>query len=283
MSGTTEKEQIDAEKQKRIDEGAAYINEIVTRARSGDESVVPRLRELLDSHPELWTSTQNLSECALFTWANLICGKDLVLREAIIRDFRLRVECLMSAEPGQMERMLATQVGFFRMQLLHAETVLGQMSAQGFTKASETVDKRITAAQKRLSRAQKDLRAFQKASGVEPVSKSANRQGHAETELDPAQRAAAEVDTSPNRQSAQETANPVPDSTTEVPLKPPVPGTERVVTSKNVLEENEVPNDSVFSALFDNPQADVDHDADLNEESRRKSKDREKLRQQVRS
>lgn len=251
MSGTTTKTPtMTVEQQEAFAQETARVNGILQRARSGDESAVPELQQLLNKRPELWASTPDLQQCTLHTWATTIAGSDFLLREAIIRDYRIRVHVLMSRNPCQMEQMLANQVGFFRLQLLHAETVLGQMASGGFSKASDTVDKRITAAQKRLSRAQNALLTYQKAHGLTPLSKPvASPPKRPGSGLDPVQRAAAEILADAKTKAAREHQAVTTDQPTEVPLRPPIAGTERMVTSESMLADNEVPNDSVFSAL----------------------------------
>lgn len=257
MSGTTKEDsRLTEEQRAAIARKIQHVNQVLARARTGDETILPELRKLLDEEPKLWTEVADLAECTIFAWAKLISGKNLLMREAIVRDFWARTATLISRKAGPMERMLGQQVALCRLQLLHAESVLAQSANDAFTKKADVVDKRITACQKRLSRAHKDLLAYQRSQGITAVTVATKS---AEGGLDPAQRAAADLNAASNRSS-----NPSPSpadslrkqketaetgtQTTDLPLKPPVAGTQGVVTSENNLEQSCTPNDSIFTS-----------------------------------
>src|SRR4051794_23214437 len=58
---------------------------MLERARQGDETVLPQLREFLDTKPELWRRYGDLALHARQAWIGLIAGTDLALRESIAR------------------------------------------------------------------------------------------------------------------------------------------------------------------------------------------------------
>ena len=61
------------------------LNSLVKRARKGDETVLPQLREMLDTRPELWQHFGNLAVHAREAWLRVISADDLALRESTAR------------------------------------------------------------------------------------------------------------------------------------------------------------------------------------------------------
>lgn len=54
------------------------IKAVVSRAKQGDTSVLPRLRELLSQYPDLWKRYGDLAAQAVMAWANLAAGSEFV-------------------------------------------------------------------------------------------------------------------------------------------------------------------------------------------------------------
>ena len=61
------------------------LNLLVQRARKGDETVLPQLREMLDTRPEVWQHFGNLAVHAREAWLRVISADDLALRESTAR------------------------------------------------------------------------------------------------------------------------------------------------------------------------------------------------------
>src|SRR5437879_6587371 len=64
-------------------ERLAEIAAITDRAKAGDPTAVPRLRELLDEYPDLWEHYGNLASQGVAIWINLVAGNNLYLRESL--------------------------------------------------------------------------------------------------------------------------------------------------------------------------------------------------------
>src|SRR5688500_1236159 len=83
------------------------IQELVAKAKNGDQQVVPRLRQLLDAHPCIWQHCGDLAAQAEMAWIALIAGPDLYLRECLLRQTTsLREELAGGASPSPIEGLL---------------------------------------------------------------------------------------------------------------------------------------------------------------------------------
>ena len=75
------------------------LNLLVQRAREGDEAVLPQLREMLDTRPELWQHFGNLAGHAREAWLRVISADDLALKESTARKAEDLVRELAGPEP----------------------------------------------------------------------------------------------------------------------------------------------------------------------------------------
>src|SRR5262245_58251632 len=80
---------------------------VVKRAKAGDESAVPRLREFLDGYPAIWRSYGDLAAQAQKSWVALAAGRDLHLRECLGRFAADQRSQLVRPGAGPLERLLA--------------------------------------------------------------------------------------------------------------------------------------------------------------------------------
>src|SRR5260370_42599506 len=79
------------------------LEALVKRARQGDESVLPELRQLLDRFPELWKRCGDLAAQAQKAWLDLVGGVDLLCKESVQRQLdEMRVE-LSGPDPTPLE------------------------------------------------------------------------------------------------------------------------------------------------------------------------------------
>jgi hypothetical protein len=58
---------------------------LAERARRGEAAALPRLRALLDEHPEVWRRAGDLAAHVQAAWTDLLVGADPVGRESIQR------------------------------------------------------------------------------------------------------------------------------------------------------------------------------------------------------
>jgi hypothetical protein len=86
------------------------IQAVVRRAKAGDTSELPRLRELLAEYPVLAEHYGNLAAQAEAGWAALAAGQDLYMRECLLAHAAaLRAE-LAGPSPAPVERLLVARV-----------------------------------------------------------------------------------------------------------------------------------------------------------------------------
>jgi hypothetical protein len=104
----------------------AEITTVVGRAKGGDASVLPRLRELLEDHPALWGHYGDLSAQAEAAWANLAAGQDLYLRESLLRQGEALRHELAGPHPTPAERLLAARVVACWVQMAYHDAVAAQ-------------------------------------------------------------------------------------------------------------------------------------------------------------
>ena len=125
------------------------LNQMLQRAKQGDEAVLPQLRQLLDSRPELWRHFGDLAMHAQEAWLRLIAGPDLVLREATARKAQELRDELGGAHPSAIERLLVDRTVLTWMQLNHAEVSASQ-AITGSIRMSDFWLKRQNAAHRRF-------------------------------------------------------------------------------------------------------------------------------------
>ena len=112
------------------------LNWLVQRARQGDETVLPQLRDMLDSRPEVWRHYGNLAAHAKEAWIRLISADDLALRESTSRKAEDLSRELAGPHPSPIERLLAERVILCWLQVHHADS----LAAQAFTKSTKVAD-----------------------------------------------------------------------------------------------------------------------------------------------
>lgn len=114
-------------------EAMAGLRELVTRAKSGDRTVLPQLREYLDEHPEIWTEVGDLALHAQESWLALMAGQDLVLEESVRRKMdELRGE-LGSEAASKVEKLLIERVVACWLQVHYADAAYAQAKGPAAT------------------------------------------------------------------------------------------------------------------------------------------------------
>jgi hypothetical protein len=131
------------------DEATAQLRWVLERARQGDEAALPRLREILDTRPELWRHFGDLASHARGCWIDLIAGRDLALKESIARKVDELGRELSGTRPSAMEKLLVERVLANWLQLEHAEVAAAQSKTTSVPVAS-FVSKRLDRAHHRF-------------------------------------------------------------------------------------------------------------------------------------
>jgi hypothetical protein len=89
---------------------ACELAALVQQARAGDPTVLPRLRELLDRHPEVWERIGDLGRSVESVWLDVLSGGNVVVRESIRRHVDQMRRDLAGPHPTRAEAMLVEQV-----------------------------------------------------------------------------------------------------------------------------------------------------------------------------
>src|SRR5262245_51764440 len=135
----------------------AELRTLVQKAKAGDVSVLPRMRAILDDHPEVWQAVGDLERVVVRSWAELLGGDDPLSVEAVRRKAeRLRAE-LEGDNPTPLERLLAGPVVAGWLEMSHAQVKMvdpggSTLGQAGFTlRRAEQTQKRYLAAVRTLA------------------------------------------------------------------------------------------------------------------------------------
>jgi len=103
----------------------AELRELIERARQGDKTAMPRLRELLDDTPVLWKQIGDMAKHVETAWIKLLSGGDLFTQECLNREADRRRADLLGDDPTPIERHLVERVVATWLQVQHAEIQMG--------------------------------------------------------------------------------------------------------------------------------------------------------------
>jgi hypothetical protein len=106
------------------------VRRLLELARGGDPMCLAALRQVLDSHPEIW---QAYGGHARNAWIDMIAGKDLALGESLGRRVGAMMADLAGPSPSPLESLLVDRIGACWLQLSYADATAaqaGEMSIQ---------------------------------------------------------------------------------------------------------------------------------------------------------
>ena len=86
------------------------LTEFLQKASSGDRSVLPELRRLLDQGPELRQIFGDLGHLAKTAWIDLATGDNLLRREALTRQVAALEREIAGPSPSVLERLMAERI-----------------------------------------------------------------------------------------------------------------------------------------------------------------------------
>jgi hypothetical protein len=109
------------------------IQDVVGRAQRGDETSLPRLRELLTQFPRLAKTYGDLALHAQKAWVALAAGSDLHLNECLLHQAAALRQELAGPSPNTVERLLAERVVACWLQMNYFDAVEAQALAAGGT------------------------------------------------------------------------------------------------------------------------------------------------------
>ncbi|MCB9924408.1 MAG: hypothetical protein H6822_19675 [Planctomycetaceae bacterium] len=128
--------------------GMEDLQQLVERARKGDRSVLPQLREYLDENSQVWQTVGDMAKHAEGTWIKLIAKDDLLVHESIRRELDRRRQELAGEDPTPLEKQLVDRIVVCWLALTHAE-MMAASTAEHTLQQREHYLKRLDAAERR--------------------------------------------------------------------------------------------------------------------------------------
>jgi hypothetical protein len=122
---------------------------------------VPRIKQFLDEHPQVWSELGDLARHAEEAMIRLIAGDNLFVAECIRRDLAALREELAGPSPSPLERILIQRVVLCRLQTHKADLDAAALD-QGTSAHGPHAQRRQDAAHKRFLAAAKQLALVRK-------------------------------------------------------------------------------------------------------------------------
>jgi hypothetical protein len=139
----------------------ADLTQLVQRGMTGDRTVLPAIRQLLDTQPILWHGVESLAERVEQAWMELLSGSDLVAQEILRRQLQILKYELEGPAPTPLERLLVERIAVCWLEVQQADLVVtrhGQRPEPWVQQRQDRVQARLLAAVKALAQVRKLLR-----------------------------------------------------------------------------------------------------------------------------
>ena len=135
---------------------AAELRALAQQAQAGDAAALPRIREILDEHPEIWRHVGDLTALVEHAWFTFLCGNNPVAVEAMKRTVAEMKADLAGEHPTRLESLLVDQVVANWLEVRHMES-LATNPARSTVKQDACELKRLESAQRRYGESIKTL------------------------------------------------------------------------------------------------------------------------------
>lgn len=99
---------------------------LLERAKKGDRSVLPKLREALDADPRIWQDYGDLAQQSEASLIVLAAGENILLAESLQRKLRVLKEDLGGPSPSPLERLLLERVTATWLQTNYYDGLMAQ-------------------------------------------------------------------------------------------------------------------------------------------------------------
>jgi hypothetical protein len=141
----------------------AEIQGVIAKAKSGDASVLPQLRAILDRHPSLSRHYGDLAKHAESAWISLAAGPNLHMKETLIREAQTRRAELSRPGATPVEQLLVARVVACHLELHYLSAAEANALAAGDSyRLIDHQGKRVERAQRMYLAAMGALVSFQK-------------------------------------------------------------------------------------------------------------------------
>jgi hypothetical protein len=97
------------------------LDAILERARQGDETALPELKQVLDDNPSIWRDSFSLVALSERAWLQKIAANDLLAFESIRRQVEQLKLDLIGTAPAPLEKLLADRIAASWLGVQHAE------------------------------------------------------------------------------------------------------------------------------------------------------------------
>ena len=139
----------------------ADLTQLVHRGMTGDRTVLPAIRQLLDTQPVLWQELDSLATQVEQAWMERLTGADLVAQEILRRQLQTLKLALEGPDPTPLERLLVERIAVCWLEVQQADLVVtrhGQRPKTWGQQRQDRVQARLLAAVKALAQVRKLLR-----------------------------------------------------------------------------------------------------------------------------
>jgi hypothetical protein len=89
---------------------AAELKDLVRRAQGGDTSALPRMREIIDAHPEIWQFVGDVAGLAERAWIATLAANSALAVESLKHKLAEMKANLAGEHPTELEKMLVGQI-----------------------------------------------------------------------------------------------------------------------------------------------------------------------------
>jgi hypothetical protein len=100
--------------------------ELIRRAKTGDPTAMPEIRELLKNVPSLCHAVGDVAASALIAWIRRFAGEDLIQAETIGQVVDQLRDQLTEPGDGPLEKLIVEQLLVTHVQVHYRSTILGQ-------------------------------------------------------------------------------------------------------------------------------------------------------------
>jgi hypothetical protein len=143
-------------------ESLTELETLVRQGMAGDQSVLPALRTLLDTRPDLWQTLDTLADRVRQAWLQRLTGRDVVAQEILTRQLQALQAELTGPYTTPLERLLVERIGLCYLQMQQADLTAVQMLTKSSPVQESWMQQRQDRAQSRLLMAIKALAQVRK-------------------------------------------------------------------------------------------------------------------------
>lgn len=150
-----------ADPTKPVPKPADDLDRLLARARKGDRTALPAVRELLRNPAAVAALGGELAELAERSFVQAMSPDDLAFREAVARKLQLLKAELLGADPSPVDRLLVERVAACWLQVQDADVRAAQATGQSpkwfelYQRRMELANRRFLAAVKTLAQVRK--------------------------------------------------------------------------------------------------------------------------------